>query len=108
MANDRIMATDPEGLKTHLESDGLVLVDFWAAWCAPCRVVAPMLDRLVGEFPNVRVVKVDAEAHKDVLEAYGVRSLPTLQLYKNSQKVDQLTGKVQYEMIRRTVRNATH
>ncbi|CAN7497764.1 thioredoxin family protein [Acidovorax sp. LjRoot118] len=106
MANDRIIAADPQGLKSQLQGNGLVLVDFWAAWCAPCRVVAPMLDRLVGEFPGVRVVKIDAETHKEVLDTYGVRSLPTLQLYSDSRKVDQLTGKVQYEMIRRAVGKA--
>lgn len=106
MANNRVVETDAEGLKTHLQSDGLVMVDFWAAWCAPCKVVAPMLERLAIEFPNVRVVKVDAEAHKDILEGYGVRSLPTVQLYKNQSKLEQLVGKVPYELMRRAVLSA--
>lgn len=103
---NRVVETDAEGLKAQLQGSGLVMVDFWAAWCAPCKVIAPMLDRLAIEFPNVRVLKVDAEAHKDILDAYGVRSLPTLQLYRNGSKLDQLTGKVPYEFIRRSVLNA--
>lgn len=103
---NRVVDTDAEGLKAHLQRSGLVMVDFWAAWCAPCKVVAPMLDRLAIEFPDVRVVKVDADAHKDILESYGVRSLPTLQLYRNGTRLDQLMGKVPYEFIRRSVLNA--
>ncbi len=103
MTSQRIVETDAEGLKTHLQSPGLVMVDFWAAWCAPCRAMAPMLERLTLEFPHVRVVKVDAEAHKDLLEAYGVRSLPTLQLFKNQSKLEQLVGKVPYELMRRAI-----
>lgn len=106
MSNPRVTQADAEGLRAHLQGNDLVMVDFWAEWCAPCRAVAPMLERLVGEFPEVRVVKVDAQAHKDVLETYGVRSLPTLQLYKGGQKVEQLTGKVPYELMRRAVRKA--
>lgn len=106
MSNARIEHADAESLKVHLQSEGLVMVDFWADWCAPCRALAPMLDRLSNEFPDVRVVKVDAEAHKELLETYGVRSLPTLQLYKNKEKVEQLTGKVPYEFMRRAVLTA--
>lgn len=103
MSTNRVVAADATGLKAHLQSTGLVMVDFWAAWCAPCKAMAPMLDRLAIEFPDLRVVKVDAEAHKEVLEAYGVRSLPTLQLYRNQGKLEQLVGKVPYELMRRAV-----
>ncbi|MBN9206922.1 thioredoxin family protein [Methylibium petroleiphilum] len=106
MTTHRVVEADAEALKTHLQSPGLVMVDFWAAWCAPCRAMAPMLDRLAIEFPGVRVVKVDAETHKDVLETYGVRSLPTLQLYRNQSKLEQLIGKVPYELMRRAVLDA--
>lgn len=103
MASNQVVETDVEGLKTHLQSSGLVMVDFWAEWCAPCKAMAPMLDRLAIEFPNVRVVKINAETHKDVLETYGIRSLPTLLLYKNRSKLEQLVGKVPYELMRRAV-----
>ncbi|WP_353093194.1 thioredoxin family protein [Methylibium sp.] len=106
MTTHRVVEADAEELKVHLQSSGLVMVDFWAAWCAPCRAMAPMLDRLAIEFPDVQVVKIDAEAHKEVLETYGVRSLPTLQLYRHQSKLEQLIGKVPYELMRRAVLDA--
>lgn len=106
MQGDQIVQADGDTLQGHIQGDALVMVDFWATWCAPCRAMAPMLDRLAGEFPRLRIVKVDADAHKPLLEQYGVRSLPTLQLYRDGQRVDELMGKVPYQMMRRAVEGA--
>lgn len=106
MNGEQTVHADGDALKTHIKEDDLVMVDFWAAWCAPCRAMAPMLDRLAKEFPSLRIVKVDAEAHKDLLGDYDVRSLPTLQVYRAGKRVDQLMGKVPYEMMRRAVQSA--
>lgn len=106
MEGTQVVHADGETLEAHLRDDELVMVDFWAAWCAPCRAMAPLLDRLATEFPGLRVVKVDAEAQKDLLPAYGVRSLPTLQVYRGGALAEQLLGKVPYELMRRAVAGA--
>lgn len=106
MQGEQVVHADSEALQGHIQNDPLVMVDFWATWCAPCRAMAPMLTRLAGEFPQLRIVKVDADAHKPLLEQYGVRSLPTLLLYRDGKRVEQLLGKVPYEMMRRAVQGA--
>ena len=106
MQGEQVVQADGETLQDHIQGDALVLVDFWADWCAPCRAMAPLLDRLASEYPQLRIVKVDAEAHKPLLEQYGVRSLPTLQVYRNGERVDELMGKVPYQMMRRAVDTA--
>ncbi|MCS3470103.1 thioredoxin 1 [Pseudomonas sp. JUb42] len=107
MEGEQMMHVDGESLVRHIREDEFVMVDFWATWCAPCRAMAPMLDRLAKEFPSLRIVKIDAEEHKHLLNDYDVRSLPNLQIYRAGQRVDQLMGKVPYEMIRRAVASAT-
>jgi len=76
-----------------LESEVPVLVDFWATWCGPCRMVAPIVDELAEEYEGrVKVVKVDADENTDILVSYGVRSIPTLMLFKDGQVLDQVVG----------------
>lgn len=106
MQNKQMVHADGATLSGHIQGDALVMVDFWADWCAPCRAMAPLLDRLAGEYPQLRIVKVDAEAHKPLLEQYGVRSLPTLQFYRDGKRVEELMGKVPYQMMRRAVETA--
>jgi thioredoxin len=103
MSSEKIVNADGALLKQLIANNELVLVDFWAAWCAPCKAMAPSLDRLAGEFLNMKVVKVDAEEHKELLEDYDVRSLPTLQLYHAGERVDMLVGKVPYPQILRAI-----
>lgn len=70
-----------------------VLVDFWAAWCGPCRSIAPLLEQLAGEFAGkLAVAKVDTDAEGELAARYGVRSLPTLMLFRNGEMAEQLVG----------------
>jgi len=76
-----------------LQSPLPVLVDFWAAWCGPCRAVAPTLDALAVEFAGrLKVVKLDVDEAGDVAGQFGVQSIPTLMLFKGGQPVERLVG----------------
>jgi thioredoxin 1 len=70
-----------------------VLVDFWAAWCGPCRAIAPTVEELAGEYAGkLKVVKVDVDENPDVSGKYGVQSIPTLLVFKNGEVVERLIG----------------
>ena len=76
-----------------LKSDTPVLVDFWAEWCTPCKMIAPMVDQIATEYQGkLRVAKLDADANPDVLMQYGIMSIPTLVLFKGGQPVVRITG----------------
>lgn len=74
-------------------SKGIVLVDFWAPWCAPCRMIAPMLNELADEYQSkARVGKLNVDENKEVAAEYGIRSIPTLILFKDGIAVERITG----------------
>jgi thioredoxin 1 len=75
-----------------LESDQPVLVDFWAAWCPPCRVMEPVLGELARERPDVRFVKLDADANQRTVVDHGVLSMPTFLVFRHGQEILRLVG----------------
>ena len=76
-----------------LKSDKPVLVDFWAAWCGPCRMVGPIIDQLSEEFDGKAVVgKVDVDANQEFAAKYGVRNIPTVLVFKNGEVVGRQVG----------------
>ena len=76
-----------------LKSDLLVVTDFWAEWCRPCRTIAPFLEEIALEYQaQVKVAKLDIEANPEATSKYGVLSLPTVILFKNGQPVERIIG----------------
>ncbi len=87
--------TDSTFEQEVLKSDVPVLVDFWAPWCGPCRMVAPVVDEIAQQYEGqVKVVKVNTDENPSVASTYGIRSIPTLMVFKGGQRVDMVVGAV--------------
>ncbi len=81
--------------KEVLEADVPVLVDFWAPWCAPCRVIAPTLEEIAEEYGGrLKVVKLNTDENSATALKYNIRSIPTLLLFRNGQIIDEMIGVV--------------
>ncbi|HIK25171.1 MAG: thioredoxin [Thermosynechococcus sp. Uc] len=99
-----LSVTDATFEEEVLNSDIPVLVDFWAPWCGPCRMVAPVVDEIANEYQGrVKVVKVNTDENSKVATDFGIRSIPTLMIFKGGQKVDILVGAVPKTKIEATL-----
>jgi thioredoxin 1 len=95
MASEKILTISDDNFASEvLGSQKPVLVDFWAEWCGPCRLVAPLLDELAEERQDVRVAKLNVDEHQEIAIRFGVQSIPTFILFKNGQVADRMLGAV--------------
>lgn len=92
--------TDQSFQETVLNSNKPVLVDFWAVWCGPCRMLGPIIEEIAVDFKGKAVIgKVDVDNNQQVSVDYGIRNIPTVLIFKNGQVVDKLVGVVSKEVI---------
>ena len=92
MAGNLTEVTDNNFQAEVLESETPVLVDFWAPWCGPCRIIAPSLEELNDEMDNLRVVKLNVDENQQTAAQYEVMSIPTLIIFKNGQPAKKIIG----------------
>ena len=75
-----------------MDSEKTVLLDFWAPWCAPCRMVVPIIEEIAGERPDIRVGKINVDEQPELASKFGIMSIPTLVVMKNGKIVQQISG----------------
>ena len=92
MAGAIIEVTDANFQAEVIEADGPVLVDFWAPWCGPCRVIAPSLEEINAERDDLRVVKLNVDENQQTAARYDVMSIPTLIVFKNGEPASRIIG----------------
>ncbi len=98
MSNSVATVTDTD-FDSFTKQDGVVLVDFWAPWCGPCKRIGPVIEALAQEMGDVRFGKLNTDENQATAAGQGVMSIPTLLIYKDGSKVDQIVGAVPREML---------
>lgn len=87
--------------KEVLQSSGLIMVDFWAVWCGPCRMIAPTVEELSKEYAGkVKVGKLNTDENPDIASRYKIMGIPTIMFFKDGQKVDQVVGAVPKQQLK--------
>ncbi|MBM4288103.1 MAG: thioredoxin [Deltaproteobacteria bacterium] len=100
-----LQVTDGDFEQEILKSDIPALVDFWAAWCGPCRAIAPVVQELANDYVGkVKVAKMNVDENSKTPVKYGIRAIPTLILFKNGNVVDQITGAVSKTQIENAIK----
>jgi thioredoxin 1 len=104
MSDQVTEVSDSSFEKEVLQSDRPVLVDFWAAWCAPCRMLAPTVDAIAEKYAaNARVVKVNVDDNPSISQRYGIKGIPTLILFKGGKEEERVVGATSKEAISRMI-----
>ncbi len=93
MSDAIVQVSDASFEEDVLKAQGPVLVDFWAAWCGPCKMIAPVLDELATEYAGkIKITKMDVDANKETPAKFGIRGIPTLIIFKDGEKVGEKVG----------------
>lgn len=95
MAEGIINVTSQTWDSEVLQSKGIVMVDFWAVWCGPCRMIAPTVEELAKEYEGkIKVAKLNTDENPDIASRYKIMGIPTIMFFKDGEKVDQIVGAV--------------
>ena len=86
-----------------LDYSGTVLIDFWADWCGPCRMLSPVIDEVAAENPAIKVGKVNVDAEQELAAQFGIMSIPTLLVFKNGQKNGESVGLIPKEQVEKLI-----
>ncbi|UTY38490.1 thioredoxin [Allocoprobacillus halotolerans] len=95
----KVLHVNSQEFQDVVAQNDLVLVDFFANWCGPCKMLAPSIDKLASEHPEAKVVKVDVDQEASLAMQFGVQSIPTLIVFKNGQAVNRQLGFVPYDTL---------
>ncbi len=86
-----------------LDQQGTVLIDFWAEWCGPCRMLSPVIDEVAAENPAVKIGKVNVDEQQELAAQFGIMSIPTLLVFKNGKKVNESLGLIPKEQVEKLI-----
>jgi thioredoxin len=87
-----IEITSKDQFDEAVKSETLTIVDFWAVWCGPCRVLKPLLHKIAGEHPEIQLLTVDVDANQELAAEYNINSIPAVFMFKNGEIVDNFVG----------------
>ena len=87
-----IEITSKDQFDEAVKSEKLTIVDFWAVWCGPCRVLKPLLHKIAGEHPEIQLLTVDVDANGELAAEYNINSIPAVFMFKNGQNIDSFVG----------------
>ena len=91
-ATNIIEITSKDQFDEAVKSENLTIVDFWAVWCGPCRVLKPLLHKIAGEHPEIQLLTVDVDANQELAAEYDINSIPAVFMFKNGEIVDNFVG----------------
>jgi thioredoxin 1 len=102
-----INVTDSSFDEEVIQADTPVLVDFWADWCAPCKMISPIVEELAGEFDGkVKFTKLDVDSNPKSASSYGIRGIPTMLIFNEGEPVDQVVGVVPKSVLKKRLEQA--